>query len=296
MRKYFNKHEDGSDDEDEEMPGESDNEMQTDEESAAGSADEDEDDEEDEDEEEEADDRGNEDEPNEEDEEEDEVGESNAHPYPTPPPDADVGNAKENILLGNGIKKVKTESSKPKMAKEKKTKTVAAVPTDDAKLPKKGGTILDHALEAIKVLDSRTGSSAKAIVAYMKSTGYEVEDETRFAKTLYKRLKAATAHGKVQQVKQSFKISVEAKKQSMAMDKMKEKQQRQKKKLKEAEAKAEEKKKEKEMKKAAKPKVKKDKEEKPKKKAAERKTKEVSSQCNYIPYIVYHLALNIQAA
>lgn len=290
MRKYLNKHEDGSDDEDEEMPEESDQEMQTDEESAAGAADEEEDDEEQDDEEEEADERENEDEPNEEDEE-DEVGESHAHPYPTPPPDAEA-----NKLLGNGIKKVKIESTKPKMAKEKKTKMAPKVQTDDAKLPKKGGTILDQALEAIKVLDSRSGSSAKAIVAYMKSTGYEVEDETRFTKKLYKMLKAATAHGKVQQVKQSFKISAEAKKQSMAKEKMKEKQQRQKKKLKEAEAKAAEKKKEKETKKATKEKMKKEKEEKPKKKAAERKTKEVSSQCNYIPYIVYHFALNIQAA
>lgn len=286
MIKNLCEHEDNSDgSEDEEGPENdgSDEEMQTDEE-PAGSGDEQEDEEPADEEYEDGENDEEEEQEEEDDEEEDHA--SKPHPYPTPPPDAnDI--AKANMSLGNGIKKIKIGSAKRKLPKEKKSKMAATntdKPTDDAK-PAKGKTIMAHALNAIKALDSKSGSSVSAIVAYIKSSGYKMDDQQRFAKTLHKRLKNAVANGELVQVKYSFKLSAEAKKKSMAVEKMKEKQNREKLKLKAAEAKAAKKAEEKKKKKTEKTM---EKEQQKKKKATERKTKEVSSsQCNRS--VLYHL-------
>lgn len=272
---------DGS--EDEEMPENngSDEEMETDEE-PAGSGDE----QDQENENEENDEENEEDE-----EEEEEEDESSTHPYPTPPPDAVTDDAKANMSLGNGMKKIKIGgSSKPKVVKEKKSKMAASNtdPATDAAKSIKGKTILDLAINAIKALDSKSGSSVISIVAYIKSSGYEMEDQQRFSKTLYKRLKVAVEKGEIEKVKNSFRISMEAKKKSVAIEKMKQKQQREKLKLKEAEDKKAKKVQEKEKKQAKQTKEKEKEKEKKKQKATERKTKEVSTRilCNSVYHII----------
>lgn len=271
---------DGS--EDEEMPENdgSDEEMETDEE-PAGSGDEQEL-EESADQENQNEENDEEDEEDEEEEEEEE-DESNNHNYPTPPPDAVTDDAKANMSLGNGMKKIKIGTTKPKVVKEKKSKMAASNtdPATDAAKSMKGKTILDLGINAINALQSKTGSSVVSIVAYIKSSGYEMEDQQRFSKTLYKRLKAAAEKGEIEMVKKSFRISMEAKKKSMAVEKMKEKQKREKLKQKEADDKKAKKVQEKEKKQA---KQVKEKEEKKKQKATERKTKEVSTriQCNTV--------------
>ncbi|KAH8409796.1 hypothetical protein KR222_007846 [Zaprionus bogoriensis] len=137
--------------------------------------------------------------------------------------------------------------------------------------PTKAGKLLAHALDAINVLNSRSGSSVKAILKHLKGNGYEVPDDKRFARSLFKMLQKAQLRGEVQRVKQSYKLTPEAKKHSKAMEKMKERAKLKKQKEKESEAKAAEKKKAKE---AAKKQKASEKEKLKKKKETERKTKE----------------------
>ncbi|EDV92677.1 GH18895 [Drosophila grimshawi] len=83
-------------------------------------------------------------------------------------------------------------------------------------------SLVAWAKEAIEILDNRSGSSVKAIMKVMKSAGYEMTDERRFHKLLYKQLKKAAAKGELNQVKLSFKLPLAGKKHS-SIEKMKEK-------------------------------------------------------------------------
>ncbi|EDV43639.1 uncharacterized protein Dana_GF18591 [Drosophila ananassae] len=172
------------------------------------------------------------------------------HPYPTPPPD-------EGSKLPNGKEKSK-----------QKTK----------------GSVLSLATMAIEKLASRSGSSVKAIIKYLKSEGYQWDEEKRFSRLLTSALKKGVANGQFEQVKMSFKISEQAKKTSKAVEKMKAKKQKEKEAAKDKEMKAKKKEMEKEKKKKAKEaekeraKVTKAKEKQHPAKKTERKTKQPSKK------------------
>lgn len=95
----------------------------------------------------------------------------------------------------------------------------------DVKVANKG-SVLSHCLNAIKTLNSRSGSSVPAIANFIKSSGYEVTDMTRMRKLVQRALKVAMGTGDVVQVKRSFKMSATAKAESKAMEKMKANQQK----------------------------------------------------------------------
>ncbi|EDW83742.2 uncharacterized protein Dwil_GK13770 [Drosophila willistoni] len=76
-------------------------------------------------------------------------------------------------------------------------------------------------LSAIESENKRGGSSAIAIAKYIKSTDYVVKDDKRFNKIVLKALKLAIGRGQVEQVKKSFKLTVQAKNESKAIQKMK---------------------------------------------------------------------------
>lgn len=198
----------------------------------------------------------------------DEESSANAnHPYPTPPPDTEA-----NMSLGNGFQKVKISKvksktatgTKSKMASPKKAKPAKEM-NASRKLP-----LIKLSLDAINGLGNRSGSSVDAIVKYLKSNGYNMTDERRTRRLIYKVLKDAVTKGQVVQIKNSFKLSEDAKKSSKAMEKMKAKQEKQKAKEKEKELKAKERAMAKEKEKSEKKMLKNNNKRKP----TERKTKE----------------------
>lgn len=205
----------------------------------------------------------NSDEEQSEDESEEENPAGSGHPYPTPPPDV-----KANISSENGIQKVHVENSKPKVSNNKKsTKSKMATPKDVnvkpteqmEKVAKKESTI-SLAMAAIESLANRSGSSVKAIVKYIKSTGFEVTDDRRFSRQVHRVLKAAVIRGELVQVKSSFKLSqsIKAKSKALANMQAKAEKKREKEKLKKAAAEEKAKKKlenEKQKKTAIKPKA-----------------------------------------
>ncbi|KAH8351177.1 hypothetical protein KR084_008980 [Drosophila pseudotakahashii] len=143
------------------------------------------------------------------------------HPYPTPPPD-------------DGSKMAAPKSMVPK--------------------PK--GTLISLALMAIGKLASRSGSSVKAIMSYLKDNGHDWPDPKKTERLMYRALKVAEGNEEVFMVKRSFKLTNKQKNSSKAVEKMKAKKQkdkeREKEKEKKAKAKAEQRMKEKAEKKEAK--------------------------------------------
>ncbi|XP_034489324.1 histone H1-like [Drosophila innubila] len=89
-------------------------------------------------------------------------------------------------------------------------------------------SIISLGMTAIEALSNRSGSSVRAIVKYIKSTDYEVTDEKRFSKHLFKALKAAVIKGDLKQVKFSFKLSETFKKTRAKMKKKLEKEKKKK--------------------------------------------------------------------
>ncbi|XP_034663428.1 histone H1-II-like [Drosophila subobscura] len=104
-------------------------------------------------------------------------------------------------------------------------------------------SVISKILNAIEVLDSKTGSSVQAIAKYIKSNGHEVTDERRFGRQVLRSLKACVTNGQVVQIKRSFKLVKNTPKRRKSMEQMKSHQ---------AQEKAKEKAKEKELKKEAK--------------------------------------------
>ncbi|XP_030371511.1 histone H1 isoform X2 [Scaptodrosophila lebanonensis] len=76
-------------------------------------------------------------------------------------------------------------------------------------------------LNAIALLNERTGSSVAAIMKYMKANGHEVANEKRQRASILKLLKQAVEAGQVERVKNSFKLSTEHKKTIKSIEKMK---------------------------------------------------------------------------
>ncbi|KAH8294972.1 hypothetical protein KR018_004858, partial [Drosophila ironensis] len=116
------------------------------------------------------------------------------HPYPTPPPD-------ENSKM--------PDPAVPAARATKKKKASAK------------GSILTAAMVAIDKLANRSGSSVRAIMTYLKANGHKWEDDKRYSRLLTRTLKLGVAKGQLKQVKLSFKLSEEAKKNSKAVEKMK---------------------------------------------------------------------------
>ncbi|XP_017002489.2 uncharacterized protein BigH1 [Drosophila takahashii] len=172
--------------------------------------------------------------------------ERDRHPYPTPPPD-------------DGSKMA---ALKPMVAKPK-------------------ASLISLALMAIEKLASRSGSSVKAIMSYLKENGHEWPDPKKTERLMFRALKVAEGKEEVIMVKRSFKLSNKLKSSSKAVEKMKAKKLKDKEKEKEKKAKAEQLLKEKAEKKKAKKKAKamekKEAKEKPSK-PTERKTKQAGKK------------------
>ncbi|XP_016977569.2 histone H1.0-A [Drosophila rhopaloa] len=164
------------------------------------------------------------------------------HPYPTPPPD-------------DGSKMAPPDSGKDKK------------PKSNAPKVKESPTSL--ALMAIGKLSSRSGSSVRAIMTYLKNNGHEWKDAKKAARIMYRALKLAVTSGDVVMVKRSFKLTEKYKNSSKAEEKMKAKKQKEK--AKKAMA-------EKVVKEKAEKKLAKSKEKKANKEKAERKTNQVGKK------------------
>ncbi|XP_043064900.1 LOW QUALITY PROTEIN: late histone H1 [Drosophila ficusphila] len=166
-------------------------------------------------------------------------------PYPTPPPDD--GSKMGPPDSGKGDLKPKSESK---------------------------GSLISLALMAIGELKSRSGSSVRAIMAYLKDKGHEWKFPKKTARLMHRALKLAETNGEVEMTKRSFKLTKKYKDSSKAVEKMKAKQLKEKAKKKKEEQVLKEKseKKEKKEKEKSKLKAKKEKPSKP----TERKTKQVS--------------------
>ncbi|ALC40669.1 CG3509 [Drosophila busckii] len=93
-----------------------------------------------------------------------------------------------------------------------------------SKYNKNNPSVLNMALEAIDALKSRKGSSVPAIVKYMKFAGHTISDTKRMSGLVRKALKLAENHGKVKQVKNSFKLLKRVTQKSKAEEKMRKKQ------------------------------------------------------------------------
>ncbi|EDW25788.1 GL14299 [Drosophila persimilis] len=94
-------------------------------------------------------------------------------------------------------------------------------PPEDGRARKRKDTVLSMALDALQALNSRSGSSVRAIVKYLKSNGHKVENERRLILLVHKVLKQSVISGQVVQNKLSFKLSETTKNERKAMQKMK---------------------------------------------------------------------------
>ncbi|BFF92907.1 histone H1-II-like [Drosophila madeirensis] len=126
-------------------------------------------------------------------------------------------------------------------------------------------SVISKILNAIEVLDSKTGSSVQAIAKYIKSNGHEVTDERRFGRQVLRSLKTCVTNGQVVQIKRSFKLVKNPPKRRKSLEQMKSHQ---------AQEKAKEKAKEKEAKKEAKQEAKKQTKQEAKEAKAAEKAKE----------------------
>ncbi|XP_002133566.1 histone H1E [Drosophila pseudoobscura] len=129
-------------------------------------------------------------------------------------------------------------------------------PPEDGRARKRKDTVLSMALDALQALNSRSGSSVRAIVKYLKSNGHKVENERRLILLVHKVLKQSVISGQVVQNKLSFKLSETTKNERKAMQKMKANKAKAEQKAQERAKKAEEKAKAKEEAKATSKKVK----------------------------------------
>ncbi|KAH8382280.1 hypothetical protein KR009_002674 [Drosophila setifemur] len=135
--------------------------------------------------------------------------------------------------------------------------------------PRRNETYLSMAIMAIGKLASRTGSSSRAIITYLKANGYQFDNTKRSLHSMNRALKLGVSSGKLEKVKLSFKLTALAKHQSKAMEKMKAKHLREKEMARTKKAK--------ETKKANKESTKESIEKEKPRKPIERKTKQVRS-------------------